>query len=294
MRRAHQMMFQSILKLLLFCTCVTNIRTARILAVFPTPSISHQVVFRPFTQELVKRGHEVIVITPDPAFSKGRQPENLTEIDVHNISYSIWNEFISPKDNQARSWLEQLEAVFRSLSIIFEEQMKTEAVKMLLSQKQSHFDLLLLEACVRPALGFSYVFKAPVIQVSSLGSVVNNYDTVGAPTHPLLYPSLIRNRLFNLTMWEKVKQLKKEFQFKMLLNSMENIENSALKRTFGDDIPPLEELYNNVDMLFLNVHPIWENNRPVPPNVIYLGGLHRLNTKAISQVSHCILYIALK
>ncbi|XP_052744252.1 UDP-glucuronosyltransferase 2B15 isoform X2 [Bicyclus anynana] len=63
---------------------------ARILGVFPTPSISHQVVFRPLVQELVKRGHEVTVITTDPAFKPGQAPTNLTEIDVHDLSYKIW------------------------------------------------------------------------------------------------------------------------------------------------------------------------------------------------------------
>ncbi|CAH2058052.1 unnamed protein product, partial [Iphiclides podalirius] len=28
-------------------------------------------------------------------------------------------------------------------------------------------------------------------------------------------------------------------------------------------------------MLFLNIHPIWDNNRPVPPSIIYTGGLHQ-------------------
>ncbi|KAJ8708784.1 hypothetical protein PYW08_010166 [Mythimna loreyi] len=48
---------------------------ARILAVYPVPSISHQVTFRPITMELVKRGHEVVVITADPMFKKGEAPK---------------------------------------------------------------------------------------------------------------------------------------------------------------------------------------------------------------------------
>lgn len=55
----------------------------------PTPSISHQVVSRPVTQELAMRGHDVTIITADPAFLKDDAPANLTEIDVHNISYTL-------------------------------------------------------------------------------------------------------------------------------------------------------------------------------------------------------------
>lgn len=69
--------------------CMVSVHSARILAWFPSPSISHQVVFRPVTQELAKRGHEVVVITTDPAFPPGQAPSNLTEIDVHDMSYNI-------------------------------------------------------------------------------------------------------------------------------------------------------------------------------------------------------------
>lgn len=62
----------------------------KILAVFPIPSISHQVVFRKITQELARRGHEITVITPDPIYRNGDAPSNFIEIDVHDISYSLW------------------------------------------------------------------------------------------------------------------------------------------------------------------------------------------------------------
>ncbi|OWR46327.1 UDP-glycosyltransferase UGT33J1 [Danaus plexippus plexippus] len=52
-------------------------------------------------------------------------------------------------------------------------------------------------------------------------------------------------------------------------------ENILLEKLFGSDIPPLHELANNVNLLFLNVHPIWIDNQPVPPNVVFIGGIHK-------------------
>lgn len=43
-----------------------RIEAARTLAYFATPSISLQVVFRPLTEALAKRGHEDTVVTTDP------------------------------------------------------------------------------------------------------------------------------------------------------------------------------------------------------------------------------------
>lgn len=62
-------MFSSLKIFSILCVIGSN-ESARILAVYPTPSISHQVVFRPLMQELAKRGHDVVVITADPAFQK--------------------------------------------------------------------------------------------------------------------------------------------------------------------------------------------------------------------------------
>ncbi|CAH2089803.1 unnamed protein product [Euphydryas editha] len=50
----------------------------------------------------------------------------------------------------------------------------------------------------------------------------------------------------------------------------------TLRSIFGPNVPDLRTLRRrNVQMLFLNLHPIWDSNRPVPPNVVYLGGLHQ-------------------
>ncbi|CAG9568601.1 unnamed protein product [Danaus chrysippus] len=56
---------------------------------------------------------------------------------------------------------------------------------------------------------------------------------------------------------------------------MEAKDNILLEKLFGSDIPTLHELANNVDLLFLNVHPIWIDNQPVPPNVVFIGGIHK-------------------
>ncbi|XP_014370185.2 UDP-glucosyltransferase 2-like [Papilio machaon] len=258
--------------LYLLCLTLPFIENARILGVFPTPSISHQVVFRPLTHELARRGHELIVITTDPVHPKG--PGNLTEIDVHDLSYTRWNKGMSKIEDGSRDVTKQMEAMEQINYEIFEEQVKSKSVQKLLSYEHDHFDLILAEAYVGYTLGFSHVFKAPVILVSSFGGVWDNYDAMGAPTHPLLYPSMLRDRLNNITMWEKIIQLKKEHKMRHLARNYEKI-NKFLKKVFGADIPPVQKLFDNVAMLFLNVHPIWDSNRPVPPGVIYMGGLHQ-------------------
>ncbi|XP_073961140.1 UDP-glucosyltransferase 2-like [Choristoneura fumiferana] len=259
---------------------------ARILAIFPTPSISHQVVFRPLTQELAKRGHDVVVITTDPAFPKGQAPKNLTEIDLHDMSYATWGLFMAKiSEEQAYETRSggELDAFQRIFLNLFERQTQVKEVQDLIKNQNGTFDLILIEAWLRHLLGFSHAIKAPLIQVSSFGAINNNYEVIGAPTHPLVYPFVLNTRLYNLTYWEKLIELYNYYNHMSVYLDLEEYENTVLKRIFGSDVPPLSELQNNVEMLFLNINPVWEGNRPVPPGVIYMGGLHQKPEKELPE-----------
>ncbi|KAJ8727686.1 hypothetical protein PYW07_001805 [Mythimna separata] len=265
---------------------ISQVEAARILAYFPNPSISHQVVFRPLTEALARRGHEVTVVTTDPAFPKGGTPPNLTEIDVHDISYEIWAVEImkGQRGTQANDIVASMTALIGAMLKVFDRQLKHEEVKTLFTDKRKQFDLILLEAFFEPALVLSHIFKAPVIQVSSFGAVYPNYESVGAPSHPLLYPINSRQKLNNLTIWEKVRELYTTYKInKMLWDHWMIAESSIIPNHFGPDIPKISELMNNIDMLFLNIHPMFETIRPVPPSVVYMSGLHQKPTKELPK-----------
>ncbi|XP_026736024.1 UDP-glucuronosyltransferase 2B20-like [Trichoplusia ni] len=293
----------AVIRFLLTCFIffVSTNEAARILAVFPTPSISHQVVFRPLTLELAKRGHDVTVITTDPIFTNGKPPANFTEIDVHDVSYSVWKKSFLNRENTNDDVISQMK-IFSAMFIdIFDGQLRNEHVSKLLRDKNQKFDLLILEACVRPALIFSHIYdNVPVIQMSSFGAVYDNFINVGAPIHPLLYPSVPRKRLNNLSLWEKIDELYTYIRINMIYADYLPIDEALLKRHFGPDIPSLTELSKRIDMLFLNVHPIFEGIRPMPPNVIYTGGLHQTPTKELptdlksylDSSKHGVIYIS--
>ncbi|XP_045520031.1 UDP-glucosyltransferase 2-like [Pieris brassicae] len=263
----------------------SQINTARILAIFPTPSISHQVVFRPLTQELARRGHEVIVITADPVFTKDSRPKNLTEIDVHDISYNAWRDGLDERDTGfgkktgVFKLVKNMEDFFKEM---LELQVNTEEIHALLNG-DSKFDLLIIEACVRPALMYSHKFKVPVIQISSFGFMLGNDEVIGALTHPILFPIIMRQRVFNLTFWEKLYELYLHYWIIYHWHMSETREHEVLSKYFGSNVPSYKELNNNIDMLFLNIHPIWTNNQPLPPNVISIWGIHKNQEKPLPQ-----------
>ncbi|CAH2230254.1 jg20003 [Pararge aegeria aegeria] len=233
--------------------------------------------------ELAKRGHEIVVITTDPAFPKGHSPQNLTEIDVHDVSYNLWNEFVTAEKGKANEAHGHVKHIFELLTSVFEEQLKSDDVQNLINDKKLKFDLVFVESCVRPALSFSYLFNVPVIEISSLGGIYGTFDTMGVPTHPLLFPIVTRQRIHNLSFLEKIFELYSQFSSERTFGLLEKSENEMLKRHFGPGIPTLRELKNNVHMLFLNIHPIWDFNRPVSQNILYLGGMHQKSEKELPK-----------
>ncbi|XP_050680621.1 UDP-glucosyltransferase 2-like isoform X1 [Leptidea sinapis] len=274
-----------LLIIILYYSIITLTSASRILAVFPTPCISHQVTFRPLIHELVRRGHQVTFITPDPAFDKGKAPSNLTEIDVHDISYDIWRNNIVKTTEFGRKDLiiEQIENILYQLVRLTAEQVKKKEVQNIINNKDTKYDLLLLEACAITALVYSHVFKIPVIQVSSFGMMIGNDEIVGSPTHPLLYPTIIHQRLYNLSIWEKLDELYKHIKMMRINANAEIVGHKTFQNIIGSDLPSFNVLKNNVDMLFLNIHPIWIDNQPLPPNVISIWGIYKKTPKELPQ-----------
>lgn len=278
-------MHKIFIKIFLFSVFVLTAKSARILGVFPTPSISHQVVFRPLMKELARKGHEVLVLTPDPEFEKGKAPTNLTEIDFHDISYQMWLKvFVSRVGKGDLSNMDLITIGLDSITDIFEVQLNTKEFQDLI-KSGTKFDLIFVEAVSRPAIIMGQIFKAPVIQFSSFLSVYPNYQAHGSVGHPLIYGECLRQKLFNLSLWEKFWELKTEIQYRYVLWSLEAKEDAMLKRNFGSNAPKVQELIEIPELLFLNVNPIFEGNRAVPPAVVHLGGLHQKPFKELPSVS---------
>ncbi|XP_038217918.1 UDP-glucosyltransferase 2-like [Zerene cesonia] len=268
--------------LLLIVLLALEVHSARILVMVPTPSISHQVVFRPLIQELLKRGHECVVITTDPVYPKGETPKNLTEVDIHDLSYSSIVDILQSINGDKDNYLTLMSTIFHRMSIVLEKQVQLPEVKEVLDSGK--FDMIIGEAYIRPLLGLSHYLKAPAILLSTFGGLPTQYNLLGAPTHPILFPYFIQTKLYNLSFFEKMIEIFNYIRYEWNSYCLERIDFEIMRRNFGDDVPSFKELYrNNVHLLFLNEHPLWADNRPVPPIIKYIGGIHTPEEKPLPK-----------
>ncbi|CAG4992130.1 unnamed protein product [Colias eurytheme] len=236
--------------------------------------------------ELVRRGHEVTVLTTDPVFKKENSPANLTEIDVHDVSYKVWREKLMGHGTgfgEKNGLYKQVKVIGSLMGDVAEIQWKTPEVQKILKKKKDAYDLLIIEECVEPYLVFTQLFEAPVISISSMGMMINADQIFGTPGHLFLYPTMLHQRVYNLTFWEKLDELYKNYKLTKDWKAIQEEQKKSFKQILGYDVHPYSELYKNIDMLFVNIHPLWTNNPPLPPNIISIWGIHKKPEKALPQ-----------
>ncbi|KAF9416405.1 hypothetical protein HW555_006252, partial [Spodoptera exigua] len=255
-----------------------QIECSRILAVFPTPLISHQSVHRLIVHELLQRGHDVVLITPLPEYSKGDSTQNLTEIDISNVTNQVWN-----KQYEESYINKDFKSILQIATKVVEKQFECDEIKSFINNNET-FDLLLLETWIRPTLFWTYVYDVPVISVSSFRSLFNNYVNMGGAIHPLLHPTSLQRNVWNKNFWQKILALKEYWKLDSVLNELEIEEDALAKRLFGE-VPPLKEQMKKVELLVLNVHPAWQGARPVPQNVVHLGATHLQDENQTMHIS---------
>lgn len=274
--------------ILLAASCVIDGDCARILAIAPIPSYSHQVAFRPIWRELSLRGHDVTLITTDPANNPSLP--NLTEIDVHEGTYEIWKASGVIKALQKHKG--QPSVVVQIYMDLFETLthyvMKHPRVKELLNDTDS-FDLVMMEPILLMGFAFAEKYQSKLVLVMSLEAPSFVHSALGNAVHPILYPEM--------AMTEPPKTLtQKVFTgFMSLLsiwnrNSYFNQHMMWLKGYFEDEnIPSAEAALERINMLFVNSNPLFGAMRPVTPSTVYFGrGSHLEPEKPLPTVSNSL------
>ncbi|KAK4879421.1 hypothetical protein RN001_007567 [Aquatica leii] len=253
-------------------TFATYISAARILGIAPTPSHSHQVVLQPIWRELSLRGHELVVVTTDPINDSSLT--NLKEIDLHSVSYNIWNEnILSVIDAWQHSAFKGLYVIIQSTFKVAEMQFQHKEVQTLIKNQTEHFDLVIVEFLLPIYYAFAEHFKCPFIGVTTMDPPPFVFNFVGNPNHPAITrdaqfayneePNLFQRVLATFS------SLFAELVTDMLFSAQ---QQSIVTKYFGKEMPHLHTIARNVSLLFLNTEPIFHPMRMLVPSVIQIGG----------------------
>lgn len=271
-----------VLKYLLIVLAARFVQSANILGVFPAASVSHQIVYQPIWRELSLRGHNVVVITPNPLNDSSLT--NLTEIDV-SFLYERTKTFMAGIKGGSNHWL-FWPSLMEFQTILAGDLLGYSEVSALLRSEETKFDVVIAEFLEPTVAAYAYRFKCPFIGVTSLSILTQQHEAIGNGAHPLLNPDILTPFGEDLTFLEKVDAslFSLYIHYKYYTHFLPLFDANARKH-FGDDMPYLGDLERNASIVLLNTNPVLHGAKAHTTAVIEMGRMHLKKKKALPQVN---------
>ncbi|KAL6435761.1 hypothetical protein ACFW04_005568 [Cataglyphis niger] len=260
------------------CIVTPFLEAARILAIIPIPSYSHQIAYRSLWTALSQRGHELVVLTTDPVNDPAIT--NLTEIDFH-YNYNVQKmNFV--KLMEQFTWINfEFNYFFNMCHICTENIYKhSEVRKMYAADSDQKFDVVLVESVKTPGLyPLAHRFNAPLIGISSLKLYNYDYYLLGAPVLPS-HPSnweMEKATGFNLSLWQRLNNFIQYWYYVYyVLNYFFPEQQAIAEKYLGKNIPDIRDMERNISFMLHFQQEAMSFIRPTTPNVIVIGNLHIL------------------
>ena len=271
---------------LLHFILLASAESARILVSQPFGTKSHQNVFVPLITALSDRGHHVTYITNyfTPALA---DTPNVRQLVLQNgILHAAvnTNQFdVALNDQSAAKSIQTLKVYMFDFPLmivrsVFEDQ---QVQTMLVDQ---HFDLVLVsQAYGSSGYALAWHFQAPFILISPNSMFSGIAAVLGDSEHTEYVPFVLspysdqmslKERLFN-TLFTFLFVFANDLQQSSMLNQVRNKLPNC---------PPLNDIEQNVSMVFSNSHPIFSYPRALPPQVIEIGAIHCRPAKPLPLV----------
>lgn len=116
---------------------------------------------------------------------------------------------------------------------------------------------------------------------------------MGNPFHPVVHNDILTDFGENKTFLKRVES----FLFYIWYLYMYHTKwlpayDKYARIYFGEDMPYLGEIQNNISLLFINTNPIIQKSRPLVANTVDIGGgIHIQPKKPLPKVSNFIHFI---
>lgn len=269
---------------LLVLVFINTAHSARILGIFPTPSVSHQSVFRPIWKELSLRGHQVTVITPNPL--KDSTLENLTEVDVS----FVYKEQASHGDIKIAKKI----SCFKTMQIAYLDGFATHelilnfsGVRNIINNGSEHFDIVIAEGIQPVYYAFARRFNCPLVIVLSLDELPQTGIANDMSSHPLVYPTFLSSNDNTDFIWQRIDKLWNLMKgWHLYFWTVLPMHDTAVNKYFGSGYPPIGDIERNASLVLLTKNIFLTKPKPYPPHVISIWGTIPRKNLSLSQVSY--------
>lgn len=254
----------------------------RILALAPIAGKSHWIYMRGILYALTDRGHQVTVLTPFPEGSR----ENYTEIDLSDESLK----FVHLKIADAREQFGGCTAIMNAVNQLSRSACQAiyehNFTKRIMADRASvQFDVVFAElmasecnSYLTAKLNLPLVYVTPPPLISYMERPV-----LGHYPNPAVVSHVLNNYSVPRTFIERFISTMLLVYTSCLLQFKNRFPNEDDKQIF-DSVEPVKP-----SIVFSNAHHIIDSSRPLPPNVIPVGGIHLSPPKKVPDVSNFII-----
>lgn len=160
-------------------TVSNYVDTAKILSIFHTPSKSHWILGQNLLKELARSGHEVTIISPFPLKNPPKNYRDISTVEVINVYKPIMEEMMYEEMNlNIHQKLSQMLTICHNMT--YSTLIHPNVVNLLKSGEK--FDLIFMEIFLNDVfIGFSHLFNAPVVGISTMGATMWISELTGNP-----------------------------------------------------------------------------------------------------------------
>jgi len=162
---------------------------------------------------------------------------------------------------------------------------QTDALRQLYDQPEDVYDLIVTETCNTDLyLALIERFKAPFIAWTTSPLFVWSADRTGTPTHPAYIPVLMTSYGSQMNFVERTyNTLSRSIAFHKYYTES-SIFSQKIASKLYKNASQLDQLVLRTSLLFVNTyHSLW-GSRPLPQNVVEVGGLHVKPSKPLEEV----------
>ncbi|XP_055638653.1 UDP-glucosyltransferase 2-like [Toxorhynchites rutilus septentrionalis] len=255
---------------------------ARILAIFPAPAKSHQIVFRALVKGLLARGHHITMMTTDPFETNN---PNITQINWNYAHKIVEENFDVAKMRQQNC--NSLDIATQLLVVtkkFIEAELNHPEVQALIKNaSDEHFDVLLVEYFqMTPFFAFAELFNIPMIGVTSIDSIAMAHEVVGNVMNVVAHPEMNLKFSSSPNFLQRMEAVINKIFIDHYLIPREFAKyDKIIEQNFGSNMTKSKELMHRIDFLMTNVEPVMGFVRPNVPRAIQLGFLHVEPPKAL-------------
>nr|XP_018912232.1 PREDICTED: UDP-glucuronosyltransferase 1-1-like isoform X1 [Bemisia tabaci] len=292
--------YNKMLKPILLCMAIlgSSVNSYKILILYPTTSLSHQLPAMGLAEALLKKGHQVYFAGTDKLSDDGNN--NYTFIDFSWL-YQYYHEQakLAPVQLNRKfskyEFLSFADLMFKVARKFFESDTFYKFYR-LTKDEQLHFDAIVIEAIWLPfGVATSRLLSTngtasapPVISLSTTagGDFFGQDDSLGGIIHLSYTPSMLEGYTDRMNLFQRIENWASHHYITgTIRRTVSELAESVFRKNFGlGEEVMADGGWPNASLLISASNPLYFYPRLLPPNIVEVGPLHIKNPEKLPEI----------